>query len=61
MVENSSQTFLCTKKDKKVFVGFWGKNILLPTPDSDPRWLLWQTLTSKHEVELTKDFDLSTL
>ena len=61
VVGNSSQPFLCTKKDEKAFVGFWDKHILLPIPDYDARRLLWQTLMSKHGASLPKDFDLPTL
>ena len=61
VVGNSSQPFLCTKKDEKAFVGFWDKHILLPIPDYDARRLLWQTLMRKHGAELPKDFDLPTL
>lgn len=37
VIGNSSEPFLCTKKDEKAFTSFWDKKIYLPLPDYSSR------------------------
>lgn len=61
VVGNSSEPYLCVKKDEKAFLAFWNKTLFLPVPDYASLKVLWPGLFERHKGRLPHTFDLSTL
>lgn len=56
VIGNSSEPWLCTKKDEKAFMSFWSKYLYFPLPDDASRKHLWTGLFARHGAPLPFDF-----
>lgn len=61
LIGNTSEPWICAKKDEKAFMNFFTKYIYFPIPDDASRKHLWTKLFARHGGPLPFSFPLPVL